>query len=597
MKSTGRLLKAAELRVSYYPLMLIASLAWPLYYNTGPLQYGLFSYTLQQLSLFALLQSIDTLSPWRKLKYAAAGIASCYVFMVHFNAFLLSITSMNLYESLVVLATGGDFIYTLEEAGFSTGLIIAVVMLMALVFATGGAIYRFMPAIITVKKKAALFPLLTFTLCASLFTAEQIINRDTPGFFWRRIYPLYIELFSTGKNTLTLKMDHSRLTGDGLFASVTSAANPKNVLVVILESFRADSISKDLSPEMAMLARDAFASPAYHTGAIYTSLAWNSLLMDSPAHTFSQDIEYDRLHNPGSSILRVFRNAGYRTYMAFSANMEWKGFHKRVNGADSLIDNYYCAYLNRTEDRNLIDNRTTARAVEWIKESRRSEPFAMILQLDSTHWTYYADPEHRISMPCAGKEVNIAALRNPADIELLANRYRNSVRQVNACISRITGALKDKGIFEDTALVIVSDHGEGFAPGMIGHSVLHDDIKKPAFIMRLPGKVKYASQEYIADTAIFPTLFDYLGIKVTGGLLRGRSLLDPGYKKKSVLSFHGSLLMADLTSVEYRVLFRINMADDLISFTPVYATDSSGRIITDTESTGWQNDLREIFTR
>ena len=154
--------------------------------------------------------------------------------------------------------------------------------------------------------------------------------------------------------------------------------------------------------------------------------------------------------------------------------------------------------------------------------------------------------------------------------------------------------LREAARLTDAALALAL---EGFAPGMIGHSVLHDDIKKPAFIMRLPGKVKYASQEYIADTAIFPTLFDYLGIKVTGGLLRGRSLLDPGYKKKSVLSFHGSLLMADLTSVEYRVLFRINMADDLISFTPVYATDSSGRIITDTESTGWQNDLREIFTR
>jgi arylsulfatase A-like enzyme len=382
-----------------------------------------------------------------------------------------------------------------------------------------------------------------------------------------------------------------------LYKGITGAANPRNVVVVILESFRSDSINSELAPDMAMLAENSFASAGYHTGAIYTSLAWNGLLMDRPAYTFSEDINYDAVHNPGSGILRILKNAGYETYFSFSANMEWKGFHQRVEGSDRLINHYYCGYMNRTEERSHIDNRTTARASEWINSASRTKPFAMFVHLDSTHWTYYSDMENRRYQPYAGKDVNIAKLRNPADIELLYNRYRNSVRQVNSGISQIISALKKSGRYDDTAIVIVSDHGEGFAPGMIGHSVMHDDIKKPAFIMRLPGAGKYTSNSFITDAEIFPTIFDYLQIKGWNGLMRGESLLDPGYKRECVLSFHGSLLMADLTFTDYRVLFRVMRRGDSISFTPVYLTDRSGEIIEDRWNGQWKEALHRIMDR
>lgn len=597
MKTKIRILTEAALRISYYPFMLLLSAAWPLYYSVEHLHMGFFSYILQQAAFFTMLQLIDTVSSNRKIQYAAAGTASVYVFMIHFNAFLLSITSMDLYESLTVLATGGDFIYTLEEAGFSTGLIIIMAVLLVLVFTAGCALYRFMPHLSLRTRGAAVMPMLLFLSSAVFFIAEQSVNRETPGFFWRRIYPLYLELYSSGNGTLTFPVETGKRIGTESFAPVTGAADPRNVVVIILESFRSDSINKELAPDMYMLAEDSFASADYHTGAIYTSLAWNGILMDRPAYTFARDIDYDRKHGPGSAILRIFKRAGYETYVAFSANMEWKRFHERVNGRDGLIDHYYCGYQSRTEERNLIDNRTVARASQWIDTAPRGKPFAMIIHLDSTHWTYYSDPENRKSVPYAGKDVNIAKLRNPADIELLYNRYRNSVRQVNTGISRIVSSLKKNDRYDQTAVVIVSDHGEGFAPGMIGHSVMHDDIKKPAMIMHLPGAGKYRSAQFSTDAEIFPTLFDYLGIKGWKGLVRGGSLLDPGYKRECVLSFHGSLLTADLTFRDYRVLFRVKTGNGFISFTPVYITDRSGRVIPDRWTGQWREALARIMSQ
>lgn len=597
MKTLKGLSGTTELRIAYYPLMLLLSIIWNLYYPVEPLHLAFCSYALQQAAIFSMLQFIDSATPDRRVKYAAAGTALLYVFMIHFNAFLLSITSMDLYESMTVLATGGDFIYTLEEAGFSTGLIIVLVILIVLVFTIGCMIYRFLPVIIIRKKAIAVIPLILFISSALIFTAEQAMSRDTPGFFWRRTYPLYLELYSTGNATMTFPLNKDDRIKPELYSGITRAANPKNLVVIILESFRADSINSELAPGMALMAESSFASRNYHTGAIYTSLAWNSLLLDRPPFTFSDDIDYDRAHGTGSGILRILKNAGYETYIAFSANMKWKGFHERVEGRDRLIDNYYCGYMNRTEERNLIDNRTTARVAEWISSASREKPFAMIIQLDSTHWTYYSDTENRRSEPYAGKDVNIAKLRNPGDIELLYNRYRNSVRQVNMEISRITGALKKTGTYENTAIVIVSDHGEGFAPGMIGHSVLHDDISMPGLIMRLPGTGELASSSYITDAEIFPTLFDYLDIKGWTGLMRGDSLLDPDYKRECALTFHGSLLTAELTFNDYRVIFRVKTGNGSISFTPVYITDRSGRVIPDRWNGRWKAALAGVMSQ
>ncbi len=503
---------------------------------------------------------------------------------------------MTLYESVTVLAIGGDFLYTLEEAGLSTGFIALLVLLLAAVCAAGCVLYRFMPQMVSRKRGIIMLPLFLFIAPAAVFICEQSAHRDDPGFFWRRVYPLYIELYSANSQTMNFKISPENRATPEEYGRAAGAANPGNVVFIILESFRSDSINRELAPDMYALAGSSFASSNYYTGGIYTSLAWNSLLMDRPAYTYPLDIDYDSMHRPGSGILRIFKNSGYETYCAFSANMEWKGFHERVNGRDRLIDHYFCGYRDRAEERNHPDRRVAAQAVEWIRNARGGKPFVMLLHLDSTHWTYYSDPENRLSKPYAGKDVNYGRLRTAGDIELLYNRYKNSVRQVNSGISRVIAALRDSGRYNNTAIVIVSDHGEGFAPGMIGHSVMHDDIKKPAFIMYLPGAGRFKRGAFITDAEIFPTIFDYLRIKGWRGLMRGRSLLDPDYKRECVLSFHGSLLMADLTFNDYRVMFRVRRDCESISFTPVYFTDSAGRIIPSQGGGEWRDALCDIIS-
>jgi len=583
------------IHTGYYPLLFILSCTWMIYYRPGLNGISMVSFIAQQAALFSLLQITDTILTGRRIKYCIAGLSAIYIFLLHFNAFLLSITSITLYESVTILAIGGDFLYTLEEAGLSAGYIMLLVLLLMIILAGGGAVYRYMPHADFRGRASRTALILIFITSALFFIVEQVFNRNDSDFFSRRLYPLYIEIFSSNNDTVTLSIPENRFPMLEEYHNITRPVNHKNVLFILLESFRSDSINSELSPAMNELSAESLEFANYFTDAIYTSLAWNTILMDRPAYTLPYDISYDRENRRGSGIFRIFKNAGYDTFAAFSANMEWKNFYNRVNGEEKLIGNYFCGFKKRDEERNYIDNRTCAKSIEWITKSGHEKPFFMMIQLDSTHWTYYAGKENELSKPFAGKDVNIGKLRNEKDIVLLLNRYKNSIRQVNSSIAKIMAALKQSGKYNDTAIIIVSDHGEGFSPGMIGHSVMHDHIKKPAIIIHLPGIEKFRMDKFISHMDIFPTVFDYLKIGGTEKIMRGRSILSKNNNRKCVLSFHGSLLMADLTFNDYIVFFRVARCKNSITFTPVKYTDRSGNIIKEHESSEWKSSLKQII--
>jgi len=583
------------INTAYYPLLFILSISWRTYYRPSGGAAAAFSYIAMQSAIFSMLQFACSMTGSEKLRLVLAGGAAVWVFLVHLNSLLLSITSMTLYESIKVLATGGDFLYTLEEAGLGIPFMAALVFILSLIFCGGAASMAFMPGINLPATAVSEVSAYISVMCVLFFAVEQILNRNSENFFSRRNLPMYIELFSTNRDSVTFTIPERIDAGGDKFSAVTAPGKPGDVVVIILESFRRDSVDQDLAPDMKALAEDSPVFPGYHTDAIYTSLAWNTILMDRPPMTLSDDIRHDRLHGRGSPVFRIFREAGYRTYVASSANMEWKNFHRRIEGREGLIDSYFCAYREREEERNIIDHRTCERAVSWIKAHDSSIPLFMVVQMDSSHWTYYSDENNRLSRPYAGAKVNIAKLRNPDDIDLLFNRYRNSVRQINSSVSLIVNALKEKGTYDRTALVIVSDHGEGFSTGMIGHSVMHDEIKRPAFIMRLPGVKKFTHEGFMSHMDIFPTLFHHMGIRGTEGIMKGISVLDKGRGRKGLLCFHGSLLMADLTFDDYTMFFRIKKRGRRVTFTPVRSTDRQGKMTCPADREEWKAALSGII--
>ena len=113
---------------------------------------------------------------------------------------------------------------------------------------------------------------------------------------------------------------------------------------------------------------------------------------------------------------------------------------------------------------------------------------------------------------------------------------KRSVRRGNRVhgsrASRLLALLDEIGLEDNTAIILVGDHGEEFFErGWLGHTAsLHHEVIQVPLIVRLPGfqpRSRIMSQ-VVETRAIFPTVLDYLGVRYSDRPLSG-SLLGPGF--------------------------------------------------------------------
>ncbi|MBN1533707.1 MAG: sulfatase-like hydrolase/transferase [Spirochaetes bacterium] len=571
--------------IPFYLILLAISHLWIPYHLPSLVDHwSIISFSLQQLFIFSLALYIDSKSG-RLLRYLVAGASFLYSIMILLIALVLSVTGTNLTESLEILLRcnlGEDFLFMLHEAGFSLKSALGIVILLANILVIGSVIRRFLkkmhPAPMVLDR---VLPAIVI-LAAFLFVLEQAVSWQHPQLFSRRNLPLYLELFRKNSQSLTLEIPPHRgeLQTAAMIERIAPPLRKKNVVIFVLESFRQDMVEGQICPHIHALSRDSLTFPNAYCDAIYTSLSWNVIFLDRPAYTLDDDIDTGE-HNPqGSVILRIMKRAGYSTHFVASANFNWNLFYRRFTGNGSLLDSYYSAYdAFQGKERNELDRFTTDRAVSLIRGLRGSpRPFLLYVQLDSSHFQYYFDRDAELFKDYP-QILSLKDIRVKHNIGYLFDRYKNSTRNVDNRIGEIIAALRETGAYENTVIAVVSDHGEGFAPGRIGHHVFHNDIKKLLLQIRLPGTGARRITRPVSHRDMFPTILDYLKIPgLDKRLLLGRSVFDED-DTNAILTMHGSESLAELNILGFGVLFRTSVRPESITLTPYGITDYNGRYV------------------
>ena len=112
------------------------------------------------------------------------------------------------------------------------------------------------------------------------------------------------------------------------------------------------------------------------------------------------------------------------------------------------------------------------------------------------------------------------------DIHML---YDAAVRQADERVYTVVQALRQRGLWDRTLFIILSDHGEELADHggwQHDHSVYQELVHVP-LILRFPGGV-YAGRrivEVVTLVDVLPTIFDFLGRGELSSGSRGRSLM------------------------------------------------------------------------
>lgn len=169
-------------------------------------------------------------------------------------------------------------------------------------------------------------------------------------------------------------------------------------------------------------------------------------------------------------------------------------------------------------------------ALTWI--DGRQGPFFLLLHLFDPHMTYDPPAEVRgrftgaydVEMKLPFRRMN-RALRfgesrlSAAEQGFVAAAYDEEVLFVDQQIGRFIAALRERGVWRETLVVLTSDHGEelfdhgGFEHG---HTLYQEQLHVP-FVVWGPGVRGGRSQTPVSLTDVVPTVLDAVGLAAGHG--------------------------------------------------------------------------------
>jgi len=321
------------------------------------------------------------------------------------------------------------------------------------------------------------------------------------------------------------------------------AESTPNVILISLDTLRADHLgcygyTRATSPFLDTLAEDSTLFENVYAQSPWTLPSHLSMLFS--LNTASHQVYFnDQKINSATPSLAVYlKNRGYLTYgftaggyvssiYGFAKGFDWydnptKG-HKQPQGKDEV--------------ERLFE--VTSR---WI-ENNRDKPFFLFLHTYQIHDPYVCpDPYNSMfredeDAPWSGlalhallDEQGMDRVFSPQERANIVALYDGEIRYTDEkLLMPLVTQLKELEIYDNTLLIITSDHGEEFDEhgGWLHGQTLYDEAIRVPLLIKFPGSEntgrRVDSMVRIID--ILPTVLDVLDIPYIRGAVEGLSLL------------------------------------------------------------------------
>ena len=351
-------------------------------------------------------------------------------------------------------------------------------------------------------------------------TAVRVAGGRRPG-FPKNFPPEYVDEFRTFAARGSPPHSHFQLP--------PGVMRPKNAIVLVIESVGTKYLglygnSRDMMPTLTAEAQHALVFDNMYAHASFTYASFRPLNFSVyPGLPWHYALLEDGRPLP-KTLAALLQERGARTAYLTSGDLDWgdqRWLLERQSGFGVLqgAADLGCPLLSSwgTEDRCLVD-----RLISWIDE-KPGQPFFAVCWTDQTHDPYLLSPGMTAAEMFQGNVPPAFA----ADF----TRYLNLVRNVDTQLARIFAALRERGLADDTIVVVTGDHGEAFADahGQRGHawSVYEEEVHVPFMIWNprlFPAGGRAATIGGHVD--LNPTLADLLDVPPDREW-QGHSLFDP----------------------------------------------------------------------
>jgi len=367
-----------------------------------------------------------------------------------------------------------------------------------------------------------------------------------------------------------------------------------NIVLIILDTLRADHLScygysKKTTPNI-----DRFASESVKYTRAYSNASWTLPSVASimtgkypgshGAHRNKNKdwncSAFNILADRQRTLAEILHDNGYATAGITSCQFvtEYYGMHQGFEYFDDAMPttliimptfgllpflNCFFPVNDYLGSRGLTDNRvasqinTSARA--WLQNNAARGPFFLLLHYFDVHHPYYPEKigTAASSIPPAimkkygGNSVNyaevewrlLASVQTGAkpllehEREYLVSNYDREIMALDQKVGSILEVIKKRGLYDDSLIIITSDHGEAFGEHNLvlhGMCLYENNLHVPLLVKYPLGGAPAGTREYpVSLIDIVPTVLSYLSIPVPDDV-QGTSLDNP--KEQTILS-------------------------------------------------------------
>ncbi|MCP4679823.1 MAG: sulfatase-like hydrolase/transferase [Deltaproteobacteria bacterium] len=305
-----------------------------------------------------------------------------------------------------------------------------------------------------------------------------------------------------------------------------NAKSLPNIVLVMNDTHRADYTgayggAPDLTPNLDALAKDGVVFSNAFAQSSWTRPSVSTILTGRYPSSHTAIFKTSVLPEELTTLAEVLWQGGYETF-GLVTNYNLTPFFKFDQGfvdyrylspnlplgsSDAQSKLFFIEVLKQVsarlrgnkevpEDYYVIGEEVTAAALDRLDTRDTSRPFFMFLSYMDVHDPYFRHPFD-------GYGISHRANPNPdlSMAEEMKELYKGEVKYWDGTFGDLIGGLKKRGLYDDTLIVVTSDHGEEFGEhgGFWHGTTLYDEQLRILFIAKYPVSAGVTGGAKISD--------------------------------------------------------------------------------------------------
>jgi len=316
----------------------------------------------------------------------------------------------------------------------------------------------------------------------------------------------------------------------------------KNILLITIDALRSDFIScySDygvITPSIDKIAQDGFLFENAYSAAPWTKPSFISIMTGHSPVSFQANSFESCLPETLTTIAETMDDLGYCTgavgnnhnllkIFDFDQGFHYYEFYPKFRedvglSLGSIL--FYHVLLGQYKELDATTYDLASLAIQWLKKTRE-KPFFLWLHFLDPHMPYSPpaeylpkiDPPPRIGNSFYSATDIRAGIIAPdlTEREWIRQLYRSEIKYVDDNVERIIKTLKQLHCYEETLIIVTSDHGEEFwEHGNFEHGQsLYNELLHVPLIIKLPKIFSHEKPQRFSHNvslqSLFPTLLD-----------------------------------------------------------------------------------------